>query len=245
MDPLTSAAAAGMRARMEALDLLANNLANVSTPGYKADRESYSQYAAEGAFSVTLGRNFSPVVDHKWTDLSQGTFNATGDPFDVALMGPGFLVAKGPGGPLLTRGGSLQVDGAGRLVTKDGYELQSVEDRAITADRLFPITIDNTGAVHQNGRMLGRLKTVQADGIESAGKRQGGYFAVDPTALRPAPEGTVEVRQGTLEAANLGAAEAAVRLVNVLRQFETLQKALQLGGEMNLRAVEEVARIQS
>jgi len=244
MDPLTITAASGMRAKMEALDLLANNMANVSTPGYKADRESYNLYIGQAALEAGSSQPFSPVIEEQWTDLSQGSFNVTGNPLDVALSGAGFLVADGPSGPLLTRGGSLQVDRNGRLTTREGYELHTVEPKRVKADPLLPVSLDPDGSVRQNGIALGQLKVVAPPGPEGLAKRQGGYFAVDEAGLRSLPAARAELRQGTLESSNLGAAEAAVRLVNVLRQFETLQKALQLGGEMNRRAVEEVARIQ-
>ena len=92
MDPLTSAAASGLQARMDSLDLLANNLSNTSASGYKADREFYSTYLAPEAInSPDPAVGDSPVVGRQWTDFSQGSLTNTGNPTDLALAGPGFF----------------------------------------------------------------------------------------------------------------------------------------------------------
>src|SRR5579883_3612686 len=122
MDPLTSAAAAGLQANMDSFDMLANNMANASTSGFKADREFYSSYLAPEAddlMNPTVG--VSPVVQKQWTDFAQGTLQTTGNATDLALSGQGFFVVNGPNGPLYTRGGSFQFNSQGVLTTAEGY----------------------------------------------------------------------------------------------------------------------------
>ena len=250
MDPLTTTAAAGLRSRQEALDLLANNMANLSTAGYKADREAYTTYLNEASAEAQrsgFGRaqTLSPLVEGQWVDLSQGTLTHTSHPFDLALSGSGFLVADGPAGPLLSRGGPIQVDSEGRILTRDGHELHTIDPKRIKANPLLPIQVDPDGTVRQQDIPLGRLKLVSAPGPEALTRRQGAHFAIDASALQSLAPSQAELRQGALEASNLGPSESAVRLVQVLRQFETLQKAMQIGGEMNRRSVEEVARVHS
>ena len=88
MDPLTTAAASGLQARMDSLDLLANNLANTSASGYKADREFYGTYLAHDAInSPDPAVGDSPVVERHWTDFAQGPLTNTGNPTDLALSG--------------------------------------------------------------------------------------------------------------------------------------------------------------
>src|SRR5271165_4333912 len=98
MDPMTAIAASGLRARMDSLDLLANNMANSSTGGYKADREFYSLYMAPEA-QASGSSTTMPVVERPWTDLSQGLLTNTGNALDVALSGKGFFTVSGPNGP--------------------------------------------------------------------------------------------------------------------------------------------------
>src|SRR6476646_9639347 len=121
MDPLTITAASGMRSRIEALDLLANNIANTGTAGYKSDREFYNLYtSAEADTQTTL-----PNVERNWIDFGQGILKETGSPLDVALAGRGFLTADSPNGPLYTRNGSLHLSTKGVLETVDGYPLRA------------------------------------------------------------------------------------------------------------------------
>ena len=96
MDPLTSAAASGMRARIESLDMLANNIANSSSPGFKADREFYGLYLSQEASDSPAGTTpeVMPVIDRPWTDFAQGSVTPTGNPLDLALTGKGFFVAN-------------------------------------------------------------------------------------------------------------------------------------------------------
>src|SRR3982075_1318804 len=121
MDQLTATAASGMRSRIESLDLLANNISNISTAGFKSDREFYRLYAsADAETQSTL-----PNIERSWIAFSQGIVKDTGNPLDVALAGRGFLTADSPTGPLYTRNGSLRLSPAGVLETMDGYPLRA------------------------------------------------------------------------------------------------------------------------
>jgi len=248
MDPLTVAAASGMRARLESLEMLANNLANAATAGYKSDRESYSLYVAREALEPALA-GFSahpatlPVIQSHWTDFNPGTLTPTGNPLDLALSGKGFFSAEAPGGPLYTRNGSFRLSPTGVLTTAEGYPLCTLEGVPIQAQPHLPLEVSIDGLVRQGGQNLGRLALVDFVPPESLSKVGKNYFrAVDPQrALRPASG--LEVHQGKLESSNVGAPESAVRLISILRQFEMLQRAINIGAEMGRRAVEEVARV--
>lgn len=240
MDPLTIAAASGLRARMESLELLANNLANASTAGYKADREFYDLYSApEASSSAEMAR--LPLIERQWTDFSQGVLTSTGNSLDVALDGRGFFAVNGPNGVLYSRGGTLRIARNGTLVTGEGYALRDIRTNPIRLDIAQPFEITREGAVRQAGQEVARLELVDFPQPASIAKLGGNYFHMTDPAARPG-RSAAEVHQAKLETANFNAAESAVRLVSVLRQFEMLQRALALGGEMNRRAVEEVAR---
>ncbi|MBZ5622776.1 MAG: flagellar hook basal-body protein [Acidobacteriia bacterium] len=242
MDSLTAIAASGLRARMESLDLLANNVANASTGGYKADREFYSLYVAPEAQDSDPVPTM-PVIERPWIDLSQGTIQSTGSPLDVALSGKGFFSVQGPNGPLYTRNGSFRLAADGKLVTPDGYAVLGVKAANLTLQASRPVEISNDGTVQQDGTILGQLDI--ADFTSTAGlvKQGSNYFRLTDPAVRPSTPAATSVEQGKLETSNTGSAEAAVRLVSVMRQFEMLQKAVALGAEMNRRAVEEVAKV--
>jgi len=241
MDNLTISAASGLRARMESLDMLANNLANTETSGYKTDREFYNLYqsadAAEGGGEVTL-----PVVERPWTDFSQGALRATGSPLDLALSGKGFFAVDGPSGSLFTRNGSFRVSPAGILITPEGYPVRTVAGTNLQVQPSVALEVSADGSVSQNGQTLGRLALADFAEPGALSKQGAGYFR---SAAPPQAASGVRVEQGKLESSNVGAAESAVRLVEVMRQFEMLQKAAALGSQMNREAVEEVARVAS
>lgn len=249
MDPLTTTAAAGMRSRLETLDLIANNLANVSTPGFKADREAYNLYLSEESLNSeqfgNIPQSTAPTIEENRTDYSQGLLTPTGNGTDLALSGKGFFQVEGPNGPLITRNGRVAVGRDGRLTTQDGYELATVEPRRLRLNPELPFTVDPDATVRQDGAALGRLKLVDLGRGAELPRREGLYFSLDARDIPKLAVARAEVRQGSLEASNYSASEAAVRLVGVLRQFESLQRASQLGAEMGKRAIEEVARVTS
>jgi flagellar basal-body rod protein FlgF len=224
-----------MKARMESLDMLANNLANTGTTGFKADREFYSLY-----------QEAIPMIQRQWTDFSQGTLMPTGNPLNLALSGKGFFSLNSPAGVVYTRNGDFRISKSNQLETSEGFTLRNTIDqgRPITVDPQAAITIDRQGAVFQAGQQRGQMEIAAVDQASVSLRKQGNsYYAIDAEGIQAAPAEAVEVRQGTLEQSNTPVADGAVRLISVMRQFEMLQRALTMGAEMNKRAVEDVARV--
>lgn len=247
MDPILSSAASGMRARMESLEMLANNLANASTGGYKSDREFYNIYvAAEASESAADGTNpmpdQQPLIEKHWIDYSQGVLHQTSNPLDAGLDGSGFFAVDGPSGTLYTRNGSFRVNANGVLVNADGYPLRTVEGPAVQLNSQNPIKIQADGTVEQDGQAVGQLAVVDFPDRGAINKQGLNYFVnVDPN-LGPQAS-TAVIHQGNLEDSNVAAPELAVRLISVMRQFESLQKAVSIATDMNKSAVEEVAKV--
>lgn len=238
MDPLTAMAASGLRARMESLELLANNVANASTGGYKADREFYALYAAlESGAEATM-----PLIERPWIDLGQGVIHPTGNPLDIALTGRGFFAVDGPNGPLYTRNGSFRLAPDGTVVTPEGYAVRGDAGTPVVLQAGRAIDIAADGTVRQDGAIAGRLAIVDFSSANGLVKQGSNYFRVTDPAARPSAS-AASAEQGKLESSNTGSAESAVRLVSVMRQFEMLQKAVALGGEMNRAAIDQVARV--
>lgn len=243
MDPLAIAAVSGLRSRMQSLDLLANNLANTGTSGYKRDQEFYSLFTSDQASGADGGPGATlPVVQKQWTDFSQGSLQVTGDPLDVALSGKGFFVVNGPNGPLYTRNGNLQVSPSGELTVAGKYPLQDQAGNSIHVTSGKPIQISSDGTVQQDGSTLGQVKvvTLPSTGLQKVGDAC--FQNTDPNN-RPVAAAGVEVQQGKIEQSNVPVAEAAMRLVGVMRQFEMLQKAVGISNEMDTKSIQEVARV--
>jgi flagellar basal-body rod protein FlgF len=229
---------------MESLDLLANNMANASTGGYKADREFYSLYVAPEAQDSDSAATM-PVIEKPWTDLSQGPLTATGNALDVALDGKGFFGVSGPNGTLYTRDGAFHLTADGTLVTADGYPVRSVSGASLTMQGSLPIDISRDGTVGQNGQAIGQLDVADFTSAAGLTKQGGNYFRLADPSVKPAAAPGTSVQQGKLEASNTGTAESAVRLVGVMRQFEMLQKAVLIGNDMSKQAIEQVAKVGS
>jgi flagellar basal-body rod protein FlgF len=225
-----------MRARLESLDMLANNIANASTAGYKVDREFYSLYrdaeADDGASS--------PLIEKPWTDFSQGMLQVTDKPLDIALNGKGFIGVNGPNGPLYTRNGSFQISPTGDVVTAEGYPVRLAGGTTLRSQSKDPMQISIDGTVKQSGLVLGKLDLAEFAPGSLVKQGVSMFRPVDGATATPA---NVEVHQGKLEGSNVGSAESAVRLVGILRQFEMLQKTISVSADMNRRALEDVARV--
>ena len=234
MDALMISAASGMKARMDSLDMLANNVANSNTAGFKADQEFYNLY-----------REQLPVVQTHWTEFSQGVLTQTANPLNLALSGPGFFALNGPNGVIYSRGGSFQISKANQLVSDSGYALRNAMDQGkpITVDATLPVTVTKDGTVMQSGQMLGKLEIDQiapaADTFEKLGNT---YFALSDPLAKMQPATNAEVQQGYLEQSNVPVADSAVRLVSVMRQFDMLQRAINVGTQMDRAAIQDVAK---
>ena len=222
--------------------MLANNLANASAPGFKVDREHYSTYLSGEAAESPAGDfgSVMPVIERQWTDFSQGTIIPTGNPLDIALRGKGFFVATSSGRPLLTRDGSFRLSPQGELQTQEGFNVRGHDGKPIQVDSSKPVEITPEGEVRQDGQVIARLDVVDIKEPDALDKHGLNYYQCSPILMTPVP--SVQMQQGSLEAANMQPAETAVRLISVMRQFEMLQRAAALGSDMSRRTLEEVAK---
>jgi flagellar basal-body rod protein FlgF len=244
MDPLSITAASGMRARMESLDLLANNIANAETGGYKVDREFYSLYISADATPVDGAHPSElPVIEKNYIDFSQGTLRDTGNSLDFAIEGAGFFAVDTPAGVAYTRSGSFRLSSSGNLTTADGHTVRDITGKPITLNPAFTIEASKDGTLLQKGQPVAQLALVAFAETQALAKQGNTLFRpADPKAALPAK---AEVRQGKLEGSNLSAPESAVRLVSVMRQFEMLQRAMHIGSDMSRKAIDEVARVNT
>ena len=232
---------------MVSLDLLANNIANAGTSGYKNDREFYGVFASEdaensvdGASSTTL-----PVVESQWVDFSAGEMQVTGNPLDVAIVGKGFFTVSGPKGPLYTRNGSLKILPTGELANGDGYPLQNAGGETIQVRPNAPISIASNGTVTQGAQPIGQIGVVDFKSTTSLRKMGNTGFENQSTTNPPEPVTNVKVQQGKLEGSNVSVPDATMRLIGLMRQFEMLQKAIGVSTDMDTKAIQEVARVSA
>jgi flagellar basal-body rod protein FlgF len=245
MDNLSIAAVSGLRSRMVSLDLLANNLANSATGGYKNDREYYGLYASDDSENSVDGGTGTtlPVVEKQWTDFSPGVLQTTGNPLDVALPNKGFFSLNGPSGTLYTRNGNLRILASGDLGSGDGFPIRSTSGGSIHIGVGKSVTITPDGTVQQDGQNVAQIAVVDFPDTSVLRKVGSTNFENTNTKTPPKPVADPGVLQGRIEGSNVQVADAAMRLVGVMRQFEMLQKAIGISSEMDTKSIQEVARV--
>lgn len=241
MDQISAIAASGLSARMQSLDLLANNMANASTSGYKGDGEFYTVYTSEQAEAADTPTTL-PMIERQWTDFAQGLLEQTSNPLDMGISGKGLFTVQGPSGPLYTRNGSFHIAANGTLSTTDGYPVLLKDGKPLKPDPTQKFEITPDGDVRQAGQSLGQLNLVQFKETSGLLKQGSNYFR-NASDQAPVAAANTQVHQGQIEGSNVSAAHGAVRLVGVMRQFEMMQKAISISNDMGRKAIEEVAKV--
>lgn len=222
-------------------DLLANDLANVSTPGYKADRVAQASFSqlllantatGEAVGSLALGT----VIAEVRTDLSPQALRETGEPLDIGVEGEGFLAVQTSGGVRYTRGGHLVVDAEGRLVTAAGHALLDTAGNPISVEREAGVEIAADGQVTVGGKSVGQLALVSL----TAARKEGDSLFTGTAGERP--QGSA-ARQGYLEATGADAARTMVDMIASLRSFEASQRVIRTIDETLGRCVNSAGAV--
>lgn len=238
--------AAAMEAQTERLAVLANNLANVTTGGYKADHleffQSLTSPRAAGSVSPTgpAAPLVPPPLSRTRTDFSIGSLRETGNPLDLAIEGPGFFVVKTPGGLRLTRAGAFTRTSDGQLAAPDGAPVLDQGKQPIRLPERGQVQVDPTGQVSADGATVGQLLIVDPP-RDRLTKDGGTRFLPSPDArLTPMAQG--RVLQGVVEGSNVNAVLTLVEMIDALRVYESAQRAARGLDETLGRAVNEVGR---
>ncbi|MBV9881224.1 MAG: flagellar hook-basal body protein [Gemmatirosa sp.] len=208
-------------------EVASNNLANVSTDGFKGER----------VFATMLGRS-TPVAQAA-TDMTAGTMRPTGAPLDLALKGDGFLVVDTPNGERFTRGGSLQLDARRRLVDASGHPLLGAKGPITLPEGT--VAIDASGAVKVDGKPVDRLR-VERSGAGAELAHEGGTLFVPDAARRPVAPSEGVVRQGFIEESNVNTVGSMVDMIAVQRAYASVQKAVTTIDAVRGTAVTEIGK---
>ena len=209
------------------LELLAHNLANIHTAGFKKDEVVFGTILARVPGPSVAGMDLFPEVAMVRPDTSQGTLRNTGHDLDVALEGDGFLVVSTPSGLRHFRGGSLRVNQNGELATHAG---DPVLGRGGPIE-LAPgqITINQSGTVRVDGKEVGQLR-IERVPSSTVPVKAGNLYWVPPD--RPEEATGVIVHQGFLELSNVNPSMELIDMIQVTRGYEQMQKAIQAMDEL-------------
>lgn len=245
MDSGYYAACAGLAAQSQALELVAHDLANVSTSGYRAQQTTFrSLLAGNGTVGVNplnVAVNNFGVLGGSHLDLTSGSLTSTGNPLDVAVSGKGFFALQSSEGETLyTRNGSFHVTGTGQLVTSEGNAVLG-QQGPITVPS-GNLTISSDGTISVDGNLVDRLRLAEfAPGTNLTAAGNATYVA-PPGAEQPAAESTVS--QGMLEGSNVSVTAGVVQLITVQRNTEMMARALTaFDSQLNQTAVQDLPKV--
>lgn len=207
---------------------LAHNLANVSTPGFKAER----------VFAHLLTGTAPEAISA--TDFRQGGPNPTGRTLDVALSGDGFLVVETPQGERLARGGALTLGPDGTLTTPAGEPVLGDSGPLVLPDGDVSIAAD--GRISVGGQSIGRLR-VERPAAETRLLREGEGLWRAEGATEASPDGAVELLQGHLEESNVDPMTALVEMIEIQKAYGAIQRSVQTNDEVAHTISTEIGRI--
>ncbi len=261
MDKGIYTALSGGIAKSHELELVANNLANATTPGFKRDTGTFNEYLTE------LRRNeapeMSPAVsewqeggitgdksfvemDGVYTDFRQGDIRQTGRSLDVAIEGDGFFEVLTPAGIRYTRQGNFNVTPDGRMVTTQGFPLLAKgaaqpESRVVRVGQ-GNLSITSEGNLVQNGATLSSLSVQEFHEDQWLEKVGQSYFRnTNDANLRPS-SGKIRLHQGAIEGSNVNPVHEMTKLIEVTRAYESHMQAVKTYQEIDGKSVNEIIR---
>ncbi|MEP7301826.1 MAG: flagellar basal-body rod protein FlgF [Caldimonas sp.] len=224
MDRMIYLSMSGAKATMQRQETLANNLANVSTVGFRAELAAFRAVPVEGGGASTRVYALESTPGY---DATPGQVSATGRNLDVAMKGAAWLAVQGlDGTEAYTRGGSLDVNAEGNLVTTSGLTVLGdggpIQVPPNTAVSIAPDGTVSAAAANGRSTSIGKLKLVTPEsplmrGTDGLFRAPDGDLSADASA---------QVQDGALEGSNVSAVETMVAMISAARQFEAQMKAL-------------------
>lgn len=225
------------------LDVIANNMANVTTNGFKARSARFQDHlmaqASANAFSGP-DRRLDFVIDAGTPlDASSGAIETTGNPLDAAIKGDSFFVVQTPAGERYTRGGAFQVDAAGQLVTNDGNPVLGDAGPISFAPQETGAALAPDGTVTTSQGARGRLRLVRFDDVRTL-RNEGANVFSSPRA--PLPAGTAgRIEPGALERSNVRPVLEMTRLMEVNRAYSSVASLIGRMDELKRSAMSRLA----
>lgn len=229
------------------LDVIANNIANLNTSGFKSESMMFEQYldptARHEAFAGN-DRRVAFVLDRATLqDFSQGPLQRTDAPLDVAIDGPGFLTVQTPNGDRYTRAGNLHLNAQGQLVNSLGQFVQGQSGAVVFEPNDTNIAIAADGTVSTQNGDRGKIRLVRFANPERLNVEGNGLYAA-PNGVTPlAAEPATRLVQGALEKSNVQAVREMNRMIEVTRAYTTVANMQQRTDELRRKAIEKLAEV--
>jgi flagellar basal-body rod protein FlgF len=233
------------------MDVVANNVANVNTNGYKADKSLFQEYLKSGAHEdnfVGQDRRVSYVLDSgTFKDFSQGPTEQTKNPLDVAIDGGGFLVVQTAAGERYTRDGGLAINNQGQLVTAAGDAVLGNSGPIVFQPTDHDISIAADGnitvqeGVNRIDSVRGKLRVVSFADAQKLLKEGANLYSAGTATAQP--DTASKVRQGFIEKSNVNSVLEMSRMIEVTRTYTQISNLLQQQSDLHKSAIEKLADV--
>ncbi len=221
---------------MREMELVAHNIANVSTAGFRREGVVFAEHVAQAGTAPSVSMALAKA---RLVDMTQGALSATGGTYDLAITGEGFFQVATPDGPRLTRAGSFTPSPEGALMTPDGHPvLDAGGAPVVIPGGVAQVRIGPDGTISADGQVVGRIGLFLPDDPLSLRQQAGTLFSVD--AAIPAP--AASVMQGMIEESNVDPITEVARMIEVQRAYEAGQSFLQREDDRALRVIETLGR---
>jgi flagellar basal-body rod protein FlgF len=231
------------------LDVVANNIANINTTGFKADGSMFQEFLSSAARADQTGGQVSFVQDAgTWHDMRPGPIDKTDNPLNVAVDGKGFLVVQTPNGERYTRNGALQINPTGQLVTSDGNPVLGDAGPIVLqpTDNQIQIARDGTVSVREGNSKVsslrGKLRLVSFDKPQQLQKDGGSTFAATAEA-QPQQDLKSNVVQGAIEKSNVRGVMEMTRMIEITRAYTQTAAMLQQQSSLDQNSLDKLADV--
>ncbi len=246
MDSGLYAACTALMARTDALDTIANNMANSSTSGFRQRHTTFSSVLAGAGqqlnSQLNVVTNSYGLLGNSKLDLQAGSLQHTGNELDLGIDGPGFFQVKTTtGATAYTRNGNFQVSTGGQLVTSTGDPVIGANG-PISIPKGASVTVSADGTVSTDGAIVGKLKIVEFTPTADPQSLGATYYTAPDKDVVNSP--LSQVRQGSLEGSNVNPVSSVVELINAQRAMEGMRHALtMIDSEIDKTAAQDIPRV--
>ncbi len=227
------------------MDIVANNIANLNTTGFKGQSLQFQEYIMPVAEASDFGfrdRTVSYVQDiNSHFDLTEGAISLTENPLDVAIQGSGWFVVETENGELYTRDGSFEIDETGRLTTNDGQTVLGERGPIVFSDTDVNITIAPDGTISTQNGNRGRLRIVEFEDDNILRHVAGNRFTGDDAR----PAAAAEVVQGALENSNVSGVEEMTRMIAVTRSYTSVASMMKENQDLRESAIRQLGTLNN
>lgn len=226
------------------LDIVANNMANADTAGFKFEQLIVRTEKRGGAGSLDgpKGLNFA-LADGVARDFGQGKLHDTGGALDLAIEGMGFFKVQTEAGERYTRDGRFTLSAAGALITQGGNAVLDEGGGEIVIDPAKgPVSLAKDGVLSQGAARVGKVAVVRFDDLAGLSK-DGDNLYSNTSNLQPQPAPDAVVRQGMLEGSNVNPIVQITELIEVTRAYESMTRTLEKNADLSRRSIERLGRV--